>query len=240
MFRTFRTALLILLSTLVLCGCRTTATVNVRSDAKGAGVIGIDLALDRDATLGLGTGNARLLTGDLAAAGWAVGRLEPADAGGSTIHAEKAFANVGQANAVLRELTGTDGPLSSLRLTRKQTLVGSSVALEGNVDLRSGLGSFGDAQLKALTGASSNLGIDDAEVARQAGDDVSNAFRFALSAHLIDASKRWDVKFGTRQSVALVAKRFAYQALVGLAAVVLSLTGLVVLLASRRKQKAVR
>jgi hypothetical protein len=221
---------------LALGACRTNATVNVRADQRGRGAVSIDLALDRTAALGLGKGGSRLLTSDLAAAGWAIGGLEAADNGGATVHAEKAFANVAQANAVLRELTGPTGALSSLRLERRQTLTGLRVAINGKVDLTSGLGAFGDANLKSLTGSLSNLGIDDSEVARQAGSKLTDAFRFTLSADLIDASKRWDVNVGTEQAVSLAGRRFAYEVLAGFAAIAVAVVGLALLFLSLRKR----
>lgn len=195
----------------------------------------VDLSLDRDATIGLGAGESRVLTKDLSAAGWAVSGVVPADAGGSTIHAEKPFSNVQEANAILRQITGPSGPLSSVKLIRKKTIAGIELELLGTVDLSKGLGSFGDDQLKALTGSASKLGIDDAEVARQAGTDLQSAFHFVLSAELLDVADRWDVALGEQKAVSLKANRFAYETLVGLAAIVVAFVGLVLLLASHRR-----
>ena len=212
----------------------------MRSDEAGAGLVSVDLSLDRAATVGLGTGDSRLLTKDLSAAGWAVGGVLPADTGGSTIHAEKQFANVHEANLILLQLTGPNGSLSSVKLIRKKNLAGIELELTGSVDLRGGLGAFGDPSLRALTGSSSNLGVDDGEVARQAGVDLKDAFRFVLSAELLDVSNRWDVALGETQPVELKARRFAYEALVGLAAVVVSFVGLVLLLAAHKRRNAQR
>ncbi len=242
MFRPLRVLILSALLGAILGGCRTDATLNVRSDVKGGGVISVDLVLDRDATLAIksydGSGDPGLLTKDLVSSGWAVGRFESTDGGGSSLHGEKAFATFAQGNSILQELTGPKGSLSSLRLVRKSSLTGSTVSLKGNVDLREGLGTFGDATLKAITGSTSNLGLEDTEVARQAGVDLTKAFRFALSADLIDVSKRWDVNIGAQQAIVLTAKRFAYEALVGALAVLGSLAGLVVLFVSSRKRRS--
>ena len=216
-------------------GCRTDATVNIRADSSGAGVVSVDVVLDADATKGLGDGEGRLVTDDLAENGWALTQPEPTETGGSVLHAEKSFADVGQANAILRELTGTNGALSSLSLTRKRSLTGVKLSLTGTVDLQGGLGSFGDADLKALTGSTSALGIDDGELSRQAGAEVADAFTFAVSGNLIESSKRWDVRLGTRKEIALGASRFTYEPIVGIAAAVGALAGLVLLLASFRK-----
>ena len=240
MFRSFRATLVLMLLGMILSACRTDARVNVRSDKAGAGLVSVDLSLDRAATVGLGTGDSRLLTKDLSAAGWAVGGVVPADTGGSTIHAEKQFANVHEANLILQQLTGPNGSLSSVKLIRKKNLAGIELELTGSVDLRGGLGAFGDPSLRALTGSSSNLGVDDGEVARQAGVDLKDAFRFVLSAELLDVSNRWDVALGETQPVALKARRFAYEALVGLAAVVVSFVGLVLLLAAHKRRNAQR
>jgi hypothetical protein len=234
-FRSLRAAIGLVLLGMVLSACRTDAKISLRSDKAGAGLVAVDLSLDRDATIGLGAGESRLLTKDLSAGGWAVGGVVPADSGGSTIHAEKPFSNVQEANAILRELTGPTGPLSSVKLVRKKTIAGVELELSGTVDLSKGLGSFGDDQLKALTGSSSKLGIDDAEVARQAGTDLKSAFHFVLSAELLEMSNRWDVALGEQKPVSLKASRFAYETLVGLAAVVVAFIGLVLLLASRRR-----
>lgn len=221
---------------LVLSSCRTSATVSLRADETGAGVVGVDVVLDADATKGLGTGKGQLLTRDLADAGWLVIGIEPSDTGGSKLHAEKAFANPAQANLVLQELTGPTGAMSSLKLTRKQTLTGSRLVLSGSVDLREGLGAFGDPNLKALTGSDSNLGIDDAEIARQSGGKLTDAFRMRFSARVIDSAKDFDVALGSQQAISLSANRFAYEGLAGIAAMIVSLVGLVLLLASIRNR----
>ena len=223
---------------LLLSACRTDAKISLRSDQSGVGLIAVDLSLDRDATIGLGKGDGRLLTKDLSAVGWAVSGVIPADGGGSTIHAEKPFANVQEANAILRQLTGPTGPLSSVRLVRTKNITGVELELQGTVDLSGGLGSFGDAKLKELTGSSSNLGINEAEVARQAGTGVKSAFRFAFSAELPGVSNRWDVMLGERKPVSLTSRRFAFQTLAGLGAIVVAFVGLVLLMAARRRNSA--
>ena len=236
MFRTLRVTLLMVLLGVVLTGCRTNATVGIQSNEHGRGLVSVDVTLDREATRGLGTGSDRLVVTDLAASGWAVDGVEPTDNGGSSIHLEKAFTSVGQANAILTQLTGDTGALSALRLERKQTLTGLRVSLTGNVDLRKGLGSFGDAGLKTVTGSSSDLGIDDAEVARQAGAPLNDAFRFALTADLLDTSKRWKLAIGSQTPVALVVKRFAYEIVAGVAAMIVAVVGLIWLLFSLRRR----
>jgi hypothetical protein len=237
-FRTIRLAFLIALLSAALSGCRGDATVNVKANETGAGLVAVDVVLDHDATVSLGTiPSEQLLTNDLAASGWAISGIVPANGGGSTIHAERAFASVGQANQILQQLTGPKGALSSFRLVKKRGLTGTTVGLQGTVDLSEGLGLLGDAGLKALTNSTSNLGITDAEVARQVGGDLKKAFTFTMKTDLIDQANTFKVALGSKQRVSVSAKRFAFERLVGVVAVIASLIGLIILALSSRRAR---
>ena len=211
----------------VLCGCRTDLEVVVRSSLKGSGSVQVVARLDDDAAKAIGPANRALAVGDLASSGWAISGVQPGSSGGIVIRAERAFANVAQANAVLRQLSGPTGPLPRLQLSTSRGIVSQSVTLDGTADLRSGLSVFGDAHLQALLGSSSALGLDGAEVRRQAGVPLASAFHFRVAAVLNgDPAVHWTVPLGKSVAIRARSRVWAWATLASTLAVLVGLAGL--------------
>ena len=199
----------------------------MRSSLKGSGSVQVVATLDDDAAKAIGPAKRALAVGDLASSGWAVRGVQRGSSGGVVIRAERAFANVAQANAVLRQLSGPTGPLPRLQLSRSRGIVSQSVSLDGTADLRSGLSAFGDAQLKELLGSSSALGLEDGEVRRQAGVPLAAAFHFRLAAALNgDPTVRWTVPFGQSVAIRTHSSEWAWATLASALAVLVGLAGL--------------
>ena len=219
--------MLAVLASVVFSGCRTDLEVVVRSSLMGSGSVQVVATLDDDAAKAIGPAKRALAVGDLASSGWAVRGVQPGSSGGVVIRAERAFANVAQANAVLRQLSGPTGPLPRLQLSRSRGIFSQSVSLDGTADLRSGLSAFGDAKLKELLGSSSALGLEDGEVRRQAGVPLAAAFHFRLAAALNgDPTVRWTVPFGQSVAIRAHSSEWAWATLASALAVLVGLAGL--------------
>lgn len=215
-----------LLAVAALSGCRTDVVIDVTSSSKGAGVVKVEATLDADAAANVDSRT--LMVKDLGAAGWSVKGPVPSKGGNSVLTLERSFANTADATAILRSLTKVDGPFSSLELTRASHLLGSQLSLKGNVDLTTGLAALGDDQLRALTGSASALGIDDAEVAKQLGQPINEAFTVALQSHLDGTTKSWKTPLGAVTPISVKAKTWSFDALIAILTGVSALIGLVI------------
>lgn len=214
-----------------LSGCRADVVIDVTSSAKGAGVVKVEATLDADAAANVDSRT--LMVKDLGAAGWSVKGPVPIKGGNSVLTFERSFSNNTDATAILRSLTKADGPFSTLDLTRSSNLLGSELSLVGIVDLTAGLSALGDDQLRALTGSTSALGVDDAEVAKQLGQPINEAFTVTLQSHLDGTTKSWKTPLGATTAIVAKAKTWSFDALVAILTGVSALVGLVLV----RRQK---
>ena len=214
-----------ILGVAALSGCRADVVIDVTSSAKGVGVVKVQATLDADATANVDSRT--LMVKDLGAAGWSVKGPVPSKGGNSVLTLERSFANTTDATAILRSLTKADGPLSSVTLQRSSNLLGSELSLNGNVDLTAGLAALGDDQLRALTGSTSALGIDDAEVAKQLGQPINEAFTVTVKSHLDGTTTSWKTPLGVSTLIAAKAKTWSFDAVVAILTGVSALLGLV-------------
>jgi hypothetical protein len=214
-----------------LSGCRADVVIDVTSSAEGAGVVKVEATLDADAAANVD--GRTLMVKDLGAAGWSVKGPVPSKGGNSVLTLERSFSNTTDATAILRSLTKTNGPFSSLELKRSSNLLGSELSLKGNVDLTAGLATLGDDQLSALTGSASTLGIDDAEVTKQLGQPIAEAFTVTVQSHLVGTTKSWKTPLGATTAIAAKAKTWSFDALVAILTGVSALIGLVLVRRNR-------
>ncbi len=184
-----------------LGGCRTDVNVTVQSDKEGSGRVSIEVLLDKGAAAVLRDRQPGLVFDDLTKAGWSVGGPADVGDGAMRILADHAFANPDQANQLLKSLTGTTGAFSSVTVKRTSVYVASTISITGNVDLSKGLSSFGDDKLRALTNSASNLGIDDAEIERQAKTPVATAFQMVMKTDVDGTSKTWKIPLGKKTPI---------------------------------------
>ena len=191
---------LALLALLACAACRVDVAVVVEVREDGGGTVEAAVALDREAVAEVGDA-ATLRADDLRAAGWVVAATPTAGADGSaTLSAAKAFATPEEADRVLDELSGPDGPFGSLALTRTRTVFETRTAFEGEVDLTAGVGAFGDAELRRLLG--SEAPEDPAELGRVLGAELERIVAVSLEARLPEAPPTVvRPAFGARQAV---------------------------------------
>lgn len=137
---------------LACSACRADVGVDVNARADGGGVVTATVTLDREATEALPELSSSLRVDDLRAAGWSVDGPRAVAGGTTTVAASKPFADPAGASRVLDELTGGDGPLSTLELAQERSFLRTRTSLRGSVDLRSGIEVFADDEVRQLLG----------------------------------------------------------------------------------------
>lgn len=174
--------------------CEVRATVDVVVEEDGSGTVEVAVGLDADALAqvpdldgdgrsGAADLSALVRTEDLEAAGWEVS--EPSEAGSDLtwIRVSKPFGTPEEANAILAEVTGPEGPLRDLRLERSTGFAATELTFTGTADLSGGLEAFGDAGLvEALDGEP--LGEDVAQIEERIGGPVADAVRLDVTVDL--------------------------------------------------------
>lgn len=180
-----RLALLTLaLSALTLAtGCRLEITVGVDVDEDGSGLVRAVAALDAEAARRAPDLGDQLRVDDLTDAGWTVtGPTVEAD-GRTYVRLSRPFQTPDEAEAVLRHLSGEEGPFRDMELERDPSYASTRFRFTGTVDLRAGPEGFGDDDLRAQLGGSS-LGLPPGELERRAGAPLDEIFRFRVLADL--------------------------------------------------------
>jgi hypothetical protein len=174
------------------CEVRTTVDVTVEEDGSGTVEVAVGLDaeamerlpdLDGDGASGPADMAALVRTDDLAAAGWQVGEPGAGPDDLTWIRVSKSFGTPGEADAVMAELTGADGPLRQFHLQRSRGFGSTRFELTGVVDLSGGLEAFGDAGLAEVLDGEP-LGEDVAEIEADLGRPLAEAFRLDVTVDL--------------------------------------------------------
>jgi hypothetical protein len=125
--------------------------VNVDVSAGGSGSVSVTLDLDRAAADAAG----QLQLSDLEQAGWRVAGPRPTPGGGLTVTASKPFQSPAEAEQIIAEISGSNGPFHDVHISRRQSLLGNrtTITARGTVDLRCGVQCFSDPALQQQLGA---------------------------------------------------------------------------------------
>src|SRR5690606_4053970 len=181
------------------CQVRTTVVVDVAED--GSGTVEVAVGLDAQAVAGLPdldadgrSGGADLAAlvrvDDLAAAGWTVAEPAADDDGTTWLRVTRAFGTPAEATEILAGLTGPDGPLRDLRVTRSASFGRVEYGFRGTADLRGGLEASGDEGLAAAL-EGEPLGEDAAAIEARAGRPLAEAFTLRITARLAGEETTW-------------------------------------------------
>jgi hypothetical protein len=224
------------------CEVRTTVTVDVENDGSGSVEVaaGLDADalsrlpdLDDDGTSGSADLVALLRVDDLAAAGWTVSPPEEAADGTTWLRVTRRFGTPEEADRILADVTGPDGPLRDLHVTRRESFGRSRFGFSGTADLSGGIEAFGDAGLAAALDGEP-LGEDAAVIEARIGQPLADTFTVGVTAHLPGDDVTWSPRLGDAP-LAMAADSTVYDwpvlGLVALAAA--GVTALVVVLALR-------
>lgn len=177
-------ASVVALTVMVLSGCQLDVRVDTVVAEDGSGTVTVAVGLDDDALSRVGDPATMLRVDDLKAAGWTVAFAERDAATGMTvITASKPFADPEQAAFVLGEVSGADGPLREVRLTREASVARNAWTFSGTIDLSEGFAAFSDPDVAAALGGDplgGNVAAIEAEEGAPAADMVDVTFTVDL------------------------------------------------------------
>jgi hypothetical protein len=241
------------LAAFLMGGCQVSTVVTVHVSDDGSGIVEVAAGLDPEALATLpdldGDGSVDpddmmqvIRTDDLTAAGWDVSGPH-AEGDRTVLRAAKPFGTPDEATAVLSELTGPDGPLGDLEVSRDASFGAERFRFSGTADLSGGLEDFADEGLaEALDG--DPLGESEAAIEERFGQPIADMFSLEIRVVLPDGEGHtWSPTVGG-QPVNMKAEAVLYDTMVlGLAAAALlcAVALLVVLLVRwRRSRRAER
>ena len=118
------------------------------------------------------------------------------DDGLTWVRASRSFSGADEANAVLAQLSGPDGPLRDLRLSHSRSVLRTTTRLTGVVDLAGGLAAFADADLVARVGET--LPLDVERLRDELGPDADEELQVAFEARLPGSVRSGGEQVGDR------------------------------------------
>lgn len=162
----------VLLALFVLGGCRVDTVLTVQSAEDGSGTVSVSVTLDQGASALDGDLDAILQGARSAGTGWDISVRRTVDS--TTIVAAKEFANPGEAEAIVTELSGVSGPLGALRFDVDASIFTIESRVAGRLDLQERAVAAFQPTDPALLAILNGLGLDLEDVRsrlRGAGDD---------------------------------------------------------------------
>ncbi len=124
---------------LLAAACKVDTTVSIKVRDDGSGVVTVTAVLDPDAVKAAETGGGKLeervRLADLTRAGWTVQPWARAADGSAQIVLSKPFDAPDQVAGIMREVSGTAGPLRKVSVTRDRGLLSTNYDVRGTVDL---------------------------------------------------------------------------------------------------------
>jgi hypothetical protein len=172
--RLLRLGALALVAVLVAAGCQVQLVTTVKVEGDGSGTITQALGLDAAALARVGDLDQQLRVSDLEAAGWTVD--DPVTEGDTTwVRAHHDFADADEANLLLAQLSGPQGPYKDMVVTRTSGPLSTTTEVAGTMDLSAGVAMFGDDQLAQTLGGDGSGGLVariEAEEGRPVGEMV--------------------------------------------------------------------
>jgi hypothetical protein len=217
-----------------LAACQATVRVNVDVTAAGRGTVSVTLDLDRSAAEAVG----QLQLSDLEQAGWRITGPRPTAGGGLTVTASKRFQSPADAEQIVGEVSGSNGPFHDLHISRHQSLLGSrtTVTARGTVDLTCGVRCFTDPALQQQLAAAGGAGVlgGVGGPGGPGGADVKVAFDVTL--HVPGKSAAWQGGLGEKTTLAATGRTWDKARLVAGAVLVLLIVVLVVATVRMRRR----
>lgn len=235
----FRLVLVALLVLLLGTGCEIDVGVGLDVAEDGSGQVEVAVTLDADAASRVADLAGQLRVDDLVAAGWTVEGPRSEPGGGVVITASKPFARLDDAEGVLEEISGLDGPFRDFNLRREPSFLTTTYRFDGVVDLRDGIEGFSDEGLRQrLEG--SGFGLGTAEIEELTGAPVGETFNFEVRARLPGTSDAdaevWTPVVGERTALTASSQLVHGLRLASLLVGAVAALGLVAVLAARRRR----
>jgi hypothetical protein len=229
-------ALLVALGALLLAGCRVDTALTVHVNEDGSGVVTAAVRLDAGAVTAATSGGAALAKAvrldDLTQAGWRSTGWRTRKDGSAELRVSKRFARAEDAGAVVAELSGPDGPVRNVKVTRDASTFETEWSFSGVADLKdlkSGIATDQELIQKLAAERVNVAALDQRLVA-----DTKEALRLRVTADLPQSSpKPFPVKPGTTVAMKTSSSRTATGRIalllvgiaVGLAAVIILVAG---------------
>lgn len=226
------------------CQLDTRVAIDVRED--GSGRVEVSVALDEAAAERVPGLADQLAVDDLVATGWTVSGPS-LDADGLTwIRASKPFASPERAALVLDEITGADGPLRDIAVSRHPSLFWDEWQLTGTVDLGDGLAGFSDDALRERLDGT-NVGLTDDEIAAIAGRPLAEVLTLEVAVSLpgeVSANGRaeggravWEPELGERLELTATGSRLHTATITWLVVAATAALALVVVVVRRARRR---
>ena len=167
---------LLVILVLLAAGCRLDVGVDVAMQPDGSGAVTVTATADAELVAAAPSAFADIRLDDVEQAGWVPsGPTKGAD-GSLTLILTKPFTTPAEANSILAELNGPDGPLRDLTVALDQSFATVSSSLTGSVRLTGGLGAFSDAALAQALGSAPLANLVAAPVDQVVGLTVTAGF----------------------------------------------------------------
>ncbi len=168
---------------MLLTSCRVDQSVSLRVQPNGSGDVTVVVTADKDVVAKAPHLATDLRTDDLVTAGWKVSKPIATKTGGLTVTLVHSFKNPAEANVVLSQVSGANGPLHNIILSRTGKDTNSQWKLAGYLEVSGGLASFiDDAGLKLLGAAPYAADVDEAGL--DLGDAMGLSFTIQLPGEL--------------------------------------------------------
>jgi hypothetical protein len=140
------------------------------------------VGLDADALAKVGDLAGALEVDDLRQSGWKVVGPEKEDDGFTWVRASKPFSGPAQAERVLAELSGPNGPFRDMRLSQTRSFFHTQTKFSGTADLSGGLSGFLDPDLQQRLGDGGPLDLD--ALSRRDGSAAADVVQVEVVADL--------------------------------------------------------
>lgn len=138
---------------LLLAACRVDMRTTVNVAENGSGTIMVVVTADAEVVSNAPELTTSLNLDDLRTAGWTVDVQSPNADGGLSVTVQRGFANADEASLFLSQLSGDNGPLRNLSLTRAGSVNDARYALTGQAGLPQGVAGFADSEALAVLGS---------------------------------------------------------------------------------------
>jgi len=150
--RVLRTAALVAM-VLVAPSCQATAAVDLQIEPNGQGTLSVVVTADQDMVAAAPGLAESLSLSDAQAAGWQVSPVAPDEQGRLQVRLWHDFDTPEEANLLLSQLSGSEGPFRGMKIARERDGGRSTWTLNGSLHLEDGLSSLADAGLIQLAQA---------------------------------------------------------------------------------------
>ncbi|HRE02474.1 MAG TPA: hypothetical protein PLV68_14310 [Ilumatobacteraceae bacterium] len=190
--------------------CRVDVSVDVAMEEDGSGIITVAAMADAELVSRAPSIATDLRFDDMQAAGWTVEGPIPTQADGIQVRLTHEFSTPAQANALLAQISGTDGPFADLIVSRRVVERTTTYSITGHLGPVVGLEAFSDADLTAALGAvpyADQLASSKVEPGEVIGIIVTASLPGKIDDTTTASELRWAVPFdGSTVQVATTSK----------------------------------